>query len=138
MSAGAAGASAAAAAAQRQQQEEEEEMTPYEAADLSEDWEFTILRSTTSVFRKPDRLAEILAEEGKAGWVLVEKFDDSRVRLKRLASARKSDNSLGFDPYRTYIGMSPVKFAGLIVAGVIGGAVLFILAAAAIAGALNK
>jgi hypothetical protein len=138
MSAGAAGASAAAAAVQRQQQQEEEEMTPYQAADLSENWEFKILRSNTATFRKPERLAEILAEEAKAGWMLVEKFDDSRIRLKRPAGNRKSDDTLGFDPYRTYVGMSPGKFAALLVAGILGGVVLVIVCVAAVAAALQK
>jgi hypothetical protein len=48
----------------------------------------------------------VLEEEARAGWVLVEKFDDSRLRLKRPQSARAADDSLDFDPYRTQLGMS--------------------------------
>jgi hypothetical protein len=139
MSAGAAGASAAAAAAiHRQREQEEEEMTPYQPADLSENWEFKILRSNMAAFRKPERLAAVLEEEAKAGWVLVEKFDDSRIRLKRPASARASDDVIGFDPYRTYVGMSPGKFAAVLVVSILGGVLVVILIAAAIAGALHK
>jgi hypothetical protein len=139
MSAGASGAAAAAAAAeQRRMQEEEEEMTPYQSADLNEDWEFKILRSNFRSFGKPERLAEYLAEEAKAGWVLVEKFDDTRLRLKRPTSARRGDAALGFDPYRTYVGMPPGKFAAAIIAAVLGGTLLVILAVAAIVAALHN
>jgi hypothetical protein len=85
MSGGAAAAAAAAAAARRRQ--EEEEMTRYSENDLSEGWEFKILRSNMNAFRKPENLKKYLEEEGRAGWVLVEKFDDNRLRLKRPASA---------------------------------------------------
>ena len=106
MSSGAAaGAAAAGAAAQaeqlRRQQEEEEEMTPYSQNDLAEDWEFKILRSQYGLFGYPERLKEILAEESQAGWVLVEKFDNQRIRLKRPAEAKRNDHLLDFDPYRT-------------------------------------
>src|SRR5262245_15477427 len=77
----AAGGAAAAAAAALAAQQEEEEMTPYGAKDLAEDWEFKILRSATNRFRDPIWLNAILQEEARAGWKLVEKFDDGRVRL---------------------------------------------------------
>jgi hypothetical protein len=119
MSAGAAaaGGGAGAAAEQQRQQAEEEEMTPYTHKDLTEDWEFKILRSLSNAFRKPERLAEILEEEGKAGWILVEKFDNRRIRLKRRAKCRKDDRTLDFDSYRSYVGSSEGAVAA-IVAGV--------------------
>lgn len=58
-------------------------MTGYTGTDLSEGWEFKILRSATGAFRKPNLLRQILDEESRAGWVLVEKFDSQRIRLKR-------------------------------------------------------
>jgi hypothetical protein len=61
--------------------QEEEEMSAYSQRDLAEDWEFKILRSTTGVFRDPVRLRAILEEEARAGWSMVEKFDNGRVRL---------------------------------------------------------
>jgi|SRR5262245_32981157 len=99
------GEAAAAAAAKRRREEEEENMTAYTAQDLSEDWEFKILRSSTAAFRNSEKLRRILEEEGRAGWILVEKFDNSRIRLKRPAKARAGDGSLPFDSYRTYIGL---------------------------------
>ena len=118
VAAGAAGASGAAGAEQqRREHAEEEEMTHYTSKDLSEDWEFKILRSMSSEFRKPERLAAILEQEGKAGWTLVEKLDNCRIRLKRRAECRKDDRSLDFDPYRSYAGSSQGAVAA-IVAGV--------------------
>jgi hypothetical protein len=99
----AAGAAGAAAAAERQRRlrEEEEEMTPYTPNDLTQDWEFKILRSAMAGFSKPAFLRRVLDDEARAGWVLVEKFDNSRIRLKRPALARERDGKLDFDPYRT-------------------------------------
>jgi len=120
----AAGGAAAAAAAALAAQQEEEEMTPYGAKELAEDWEFKILRSATNRFRDPIWLNAILQEEARAGWKLVEKFDDGRVRLKRPTGARGRDASLGFDPYRTWVGMSQQRLAGVIVFSIFGGLAL--------------
>jgi hypothetical protein len=98
---------AAAAERARQMRLEEEEMTPYSSTDLSDDWEFKILRSATHGFRDPNYLQKVLEEESQAGWMLVEKFDNGRIRLKRPASARQRDGKLGTDPYRSYAGMGP-------------------------------
>jgi hypothetical protein len=132
MSAGAgAGAAAAAAAARRRMQQEEEEMTDYSPQDLADGWEFKILRSMTGTFRQPDNLQRILAEERRAGWILVEKFDNGRIRLKRPASAREMDGKLDFDPYRTYVGPSENRYA-LIIMGIVFGIVAAIFALIAI------
>ena len=95
-------------------------MTPYTPQDIAENWEFKILRSATGAFRNPERLRAILEEEGRAGWTLVEKFDNARVRLKRSARARAGDSALGFDPYRTFIGMKQGIFVLLILLGTFG------------------
>jgi len=102
-------AAATAAEARRLQYQEEEEMTTYTPGDLAGGWEFKILRANSAAFRKPDRLHAILEEEKRGGWVLVEKFDDSRIRLKRPAGAKAVPEDLadGYDPYRTTLGMSP-------------------------------
>ena len=102
-------------------------MTPYGREDLHEDWEFKILRSMTGAFKKPETLRTVLEEEARAGWVLVEKFDNSRIRLKRPATAGKGDPHIGFDPYRTYVGTSEGQFA-LIVIGCTVGALLAVFA----------
>jgi MYXO-CTERM domain-containing protein len=107
-------AAAAAAAARRRRNQEEEEMTTYSGKDLAEAWEFKILRSNNRAFRRPENLRKYLEEEARAGWLLVEKFDDSRIRLKRPASARGADSSLNFDPYRTQVGLSDVGMVFLV------------------------
>ena len=86
-------AAAAAAAAQRRREEEEEHMTPYTPRDLAENWEFKILRSATGAFKDPAVMQRYLAEEAQAGWTLVEKFDNSRIRLKRPPRASKTPNA---------------------------------------------
>ena len=122
-----------AAAEQRRQ---EEEMATYTDADLQEDWEFKILRCNTAAFRKPEVLEKACQEEAVAGWTLVEKFDNQRLRFKRPLSAREHDSSLGFDPYRILYGMSNaainvIAFGGtilavsLITAAIVGIALIF-------------
>jgi hypothetical protein len=120
LSAAAGAAAAAAAEAARLQREEEEEMTPYRDDELRDDWEFKILRSTSSAFGKPDVLRTALEEEARAGWVLVEKFDDQRLRLKRRAEARANDYAADVDPYRTYIGRTPQQQGMQVLAWVLG------------------
>src|SRR5262245_39212068 len=100
---------AAAAAAIARQREEEESMTPYTADDLAR-YEFKFLRSNTAAFRSREKLEQALAEEAHAGWQLVEKFDSSRLRLKRPITARENDAKLSFDPYRTQFGMKQGTF----------------------------
>jgi len=117
-SAGATAAIMAAQAAARQQREEEA-MAQYTADDLAGGWEFKFLRSACSEFKKPEKLREYLDEEAKAGWMLLEKFDGSRLRLKRPVSARAKDGALGFDAYRTSVGTSEGKLALMIVGSVL-------------------
>lgn len=88
------------------QEEEEEEVTaPIDTAE----YEYKILRSAFGAFKKPDKFRAALAEEARFGWELVEKFDDSRVRLRRPISCRATDpadpaGSPDADPYRIRFG----------------------------------
>jgi hypothetical protein len=132
------GGAAAAAAAKRRRMmlaEEEEDMARYTQDDLSNDWEFKIVRSESGAFRKPEVLRKLIEEEARAGWVMLEKFDDRRIRFKRQRSARTRDALLppGVDPYRTRYGAPSAQYAvlatvviGLVVAGL--GALAFLLA----------
>jgi hypothetical protein len=127
-----AGAAAAAAAVAEMQRQEDEEMTRYTAQDLAEGWEFKIVRSNSGVFRKPEKLQALLDEEKRGGWMLVEKFDDCRVRLKRPAGTKvtQGDFADGYDPYRTTVGLSQgaiVMMALGIVAAVGFGSLLLII-----------
>ena len=118
----AAGAAAAAAARRRMLLEEEEMMTAYTADDLAHHWEFKIVRANRPVFRNPKTFNRLLAEEAQAGWTLVEKFDDTRIRFKRPQQARVNDSQLprGVDPYRVHYGLPPAAFAGLLLITMLG------------------
>jgi hypothetical protein len=132
--ASAAAAAAAAAEAQRRAEEEEQELTPYSEQDLAADWEFKILRSNTGAFKRPEVMRQVCSEEQRAGWVLVEKFDNSRLRFKRPASAKVNDHrQVGIDPYRTTYGMGSAAFGLLIAGATIAAIVLFLIVVALVA-----
>lgn len=105
------------AAHHRQMMAEEERMTTYTREELDEDWEFKIVRANSAAFRKPETLQKLLTEEAVAGWTMLEKFDDSRIRFKRPRSAREQDGYLpeGIDPYRTQYGASAFLYAALVI-----------------------
>ena len=109
---------AAAAAERRRMLEEEEQMTSYSDDELQNDWEFKIVRANRGAFGTPNGLKKLLDEENRAGWILLEKLDNSRVRFKRRRSAQANDAQLissGIDPYRTHYGMSPGVLAIVVV-----------------------
>jgi len=140
----------------RKIEQEEEEMTKYMSEDLEQNWEFKIVRGFYPVFRKPEVFHALLEEEALAGWELVEKLDDRRVRFKRRKDARRRDATLppGIDPYRTQYGtntnaigiavglISLLLFAGLFLAifliesptGISGDSTPWILIAAVVPG----
>jgi hypothetical protein len=102
---------------QRRIEKEEEEMTNYSREDLEKDWEFKIVRSYSPVFRKPEVFQALLQEESIAGWELVEKLDDRRVRFKRRQDNRRRDAALppGFDPYRTQYGSGDSRMGAVMI-----------------------
>ena len=110
-------AGAAARAAAERMRKEEEEMTGYKTEDL-EGWEFKIVRSMTGRFKDRQFLQQICQEEGKAGWEMLEKFDDTRVRFKRRVERREQDHYLTTDPYRINVGFNPQKLA-LVIVGIV-------------------
>ena len=121
----------AAHQAAKQKQQEEEEMTNYSGQELQQDWEFKIVRSATGAFSKREKIEQVVAEESVAGWVLVEKFDDNRLRFKRPASAKRNDFNLPphVNPYRTNIGMSEAGLAFTImgIMALVGGLVALLV-----------
>ncbi len=120
-----------AAQEKKKREQEEEEMTRYTDRELTEDYEFKIVRSATGAFKNRDTVEQIIAEESAAGWKFVEKFDDNRMRFKRPASARRNDFNLppGFDPYRTTYGMTEFGLAMTIIGSMaaIGGVIMLII-----------
>jgi hypothetical protein len=109
----------AAAAARKRQEEEEEDMAGYNKEDL-EGWEFKIMRSATGRFKDYQRVQEVCQEEAKAGWEMVEKFDNCRIRFKRRVERRSSDSQIGIDPYRTNVGMGEGTIAVVVIGVVLG------------------
>jgi hypothetical protein len=109
-------------------------MTQYTQEDSQTDWEFKIVRSDSAAFRDPETLKKLVEEESRAGWVMLEKFDDSRVRFKRPRSARAKDAFLpdGVDPYRTRYGSYASRRMALVIVmlGVVllGGVGIFFMA----------
>lgn len=128
------GAAVANVARQQQLALEEEQMATYSQDDLDNDWEFKIVRSTGHAFSKPEVLNQLLQEEARAGWVMIEKFDDARIRFKRQCrtSAHVAPLSGEIDPYRSYYGTSPNKYLWFLVLELIValGLILFGLAMA--------
>lgn len=70
------------------------------------EWEYKIVRASFDLFRDPDTFQRLCEEEGQAGWMLLEKLDDRRVRFKRPIAWRNMLNPevLKFDPYRCHYG----------------------------------
>lgn len=78
-------------------------------------WEFKIVRAKRDLFRNPVVFQQLCEEEAKAGWILLEKLDDRRVRFKRLIALRNilDTNCLPHDPYRCHYGSSFTLLAPL-------------------------
>lgn len=102
-----------------EQAEEEEQLTGDENLDLAgridnavrkdprlSGWEYKIVRAERNIFRDPAVFSKLCAEEELAGWVLLEKLDNRRVRFKRPLALRTlvQAERLAFDPYRTEYG----------------------------------
>jgi hypothetical protein len=125
---GGAAAAAAAAEQKRKLQEEEEKLTRYDGDDL-DGWEFKIVRANTRKFKNAAAVQQLCDEEAQAGWQMVEKFDDQRIRFKRRSEERARDAHRTLDPYRTQLGASETQIV-LIILGVcaLGGLAFFLAA----------
>lgn len=69
-------------------------------------WEFKIVRAERDLFRDPVILKRLCEEEESAGWIMLEKLDDRRIRFKRPIALREIVKAefLPFDPYRSHYG----------------------------------
>ena len=107
---------------------EEEMLTPYEAYDNGTfehhsngfgkeqelkdprlvGWEFKIVRAKRNLFKDPGVFQLLCDEEMEAGWILLEKLDDRRVRFKRPIALREiiKPEFLNRDPYRCSYGFA--------------------------------
>ncbi len=103
-------------------------MTSYNQKDNQGDWEYKIVRSNTNAFRNRNKLERAREEEAMAGWELVEKFDDKRLRFRRPMSAQMNDDQLppGMDPYRTQYGVAEGALGVIIMLAVVGAILLIV------------
>lgn len=74
--------------------------------------EYKVIQSQTPMFSDTAKMHEILDEEAKAGWRLLEKEDNYRLKLQRDISNRANDAGLDIDAYRTSVGVSSTVTKG--------------------------
>ncbi|NER32707.1 MAG: hypothetical protein F6J93_01280 [Oscillatoria sp. SIO1A7] len=81
---------------------------PRSLGNLPEELEYKIVRASSDIFRDSEIFLQLCEEEARAGWRLLEKLDDRRVRFKRPIELRRTidPESLSFDPYRSHYGSS--------------------------------
>ncbi len=77
------------------------------------DIEYKIVQSQTPLFSDPGKMHEVLEQEARAGWQLLEKEDNYRLKLQRNISHRENDKNLDFDAYRSTVGVPAVLTYGL-------------------------
>jgi hypothetical protein len=77
--------------------EEEELMTGYGPQDLA-GWQFKIVKGT---FKTQAQIDAVVHEQTEFGWVLVEVFDQNRIRFKRPAAEADKDAYREGNPYAT-------------------------------------
>ena len=118
-------AATAAAAARKKRMAEEENMTTYGKDDL-DGWEFKIVRSNFGRFRKSSVMQRVCQEEAAAGWELLEKFDDHRLRFKRRVEKRSVDPHIDNDPYRSQVGARGGRAASVLIGLALLGLGLFL------------
>ena len=70
--------------------------------------EYKIIQSQTPLFSDTAKMHEVLDEEARAGWQLLEKEDNFRLKLQRNISHRSNDKNLEIDAYRSTVGVSSV------------------------------
>jgi hypothetical protein len=115
------------AAKKRQQEEEEQKLTQYNSEDLN-GWEFKIVHSTFGRFRNSEVIRQLMEEEARNGWEMVEKFDDYRIRFKRRTDKRAINSGGGVDPYRTNYGTGQrvIPFIAVVVALAVAAGILLL------------
>ena len=82
----------------RRRLEEEECMTGYTPEEANGPWQFKIVRGT---FKTAQQVEAVQQEQAEYGWVLVEIFDQHRIRFKRAASEAGKDSYREGNPYAT-------------------------------------
>ena len=75
--------------------------------------EYKIIQSQTPLFANSAKMHEVLEQESRAGWQLLEKEDNFRLKLQRSISNRENDANLDFDAYRSNVGVSSMVTYGV-------------------------
>ena len=77
------------------------------------DIEYKTIQAQTPLFADSKKMRAVLDEEAKAGWQLLWKEDNYKMKLQRDVSHRENDKNLDFDAYRSSVGVSSVvTYAG--------------------------
>lgn len=74
--------------------------------------EYKVMQAQTPLFSDTKKMHEVLDQEAKAGWRLLEKEDNYKIRLQRDISNRENDKNLDIDAYRSTVGVSSVVTYG--------------------------
>lgn len=74
--------------------------------------EYKIMQAQTPLFADTAKMLELLDQEARAGWQLLEKEDNYRIKLQRNISHRENDKNLDFDAYRSTVGVSSMVTYG--------------------------
>ena len=72
------------------------------------DLEYKTIQAQTPLFADSKKMHAMLEEEAKAGWQLLWKEDNYKIKLQREILHRENDKTLDFDAYRTSVGVSSV------------------------------
>ena len=75
--------------------------------------EYKVVQAQTPLFSDTGKMHEILEQEAQAGWQLLEKEDNFKIRLQRDISHRENDKNLDFDAYRSTVGVSAILTYGV-------------------------
>ena len=105
--------------------EEEELMSGYGPQDLQSNWQFKIVRGT---YKTSEQIEAVIQEQAEFGWVLVEIFDQTRIRFKRPAGEAAQDAYREGNPYATISkasGPGCGTAVGMLLVLVLGGWVIF-------------
>ncbi|PCI73978.1 MAG: hypothetical protein COB20_15630 [SAR86 cluster bacterium] len=72
------------------------------------DLEYKTIQAQTPLFADSKQMHAMLEEEAKAGWQMLWKEDNYKIKLQRETSHRENDKNLDFDAYRSTVGVSSV------------------------------
>lgn len=75
--------------------------------------EYKVVQASTPFFAKSQNIDAVMAEEAKAGWRLLEKCDNYKLRLQRDISHRANDKNLSTDAYRSQVGINNLIVYGI-------------------------